>query len=281
MKYCERHLCVVRALQISHPWTAAGMSAVEAHGLPHPYSSHEGLITVASTHESRNSLGCKRYAGGSKPPPNAQGQPIRRIFIRNEEFVTVRGVRATPLARTVVDAVMLGSFELAMGVVNGSLRQGLTEDEILECCETIRINKSRINCALSYANPRAENGGESLTYSVLIRAGFVLPELQHEFTNYTNPDYPLRTDFLWETEDGRIIVLEYDGLRKYHDPAMTRRSMEENITRQAARDKMLLDQGVTHIIHCYAEDIYHPAALIHKLEEAGVPKVGKPRRLPF
>lgn len=51
----------LRALQLTHGWTAAGESAVEAHGLPHPWSMHEGLITIASAHTSSNPYGGKRY----------------------------------------------------------------------------------------------------------------------------------------------------------------------------------------------------------------------------
>lgn len=286
MNGCERHLHILRALQLTHGWTAAGESAVEAHGLPHPWSMHEGLITIASAHTSSNPYGGKRYSTCRNAPATAMPvrdsrQPLRRIFVRGDEPVVVNGVRATSLPRTVVDAVMLGTFESSMEIINHVLAHGLTESELRAYCAGRRIDHARIESVLTYANPLAENGGESLVYATIIRAGFVIPEMQCEFENFDHPDYPLRVDFLWRTDDGRMIVLEYDGLRKYQDPTMTRHALQENITRQASRDQMLLAQHVTKIVHCFAEDVYQPERLIAKLDQAGVPRLPQPRALPF
>ena len=65
------------------------------------------------------------------------------------------------------------------------------------------------------------------------------------------------------------------------DPTMTRHALQENITRQASRDQMLLAQHVTKIVHCFAEDVYQPERLIAKLDQAGVPRLPQPRALPF
>ena len=57
----------LRALQLNHGWTAVGESAVEAHGLPHPWSMHEGLITIASAHTSSNPYGGRAPAVVGRP----------------------------------------------------------------------------------------------------------------------------------------------------------------------------------------------------------------------
>lgn len=201
MNGCERHLHILRALQLNHGWTAAGESAVEAHGLPHPWSMHEGLITIASAHTSSNPYGGKRYSTcrnrtAAALPVRGSRQPLRRIFVRGDEPVVVNGVRATSLPRTVVDAVMLGTFESSMEIINHVLAHGLTESELRAYCAGRRMDHARIESVLAYANPLAENGGESLVYATIIRAGFAIPELQCEFENFDHPDYPLRVDFL-------------------------------------------------------------------------------------
>lgn len=296
MPYCQQHLYILRGLQKIHAWVAAGMSAIEVHGMPHPWSQHDGLITIASKWASSNPYGGKRYATPSDAPPNSfvpgsppailtpvrgSKQPLRRLFITNDETVTVRGIRTTSLFRTVFDAVMLGTFDSALECVNHVLRTGISKQDLRIYCAQLHANPRRMDCILKYATPLAENGGESMVLAAIIREGFAIPELQHEFTNFENPSAPLRSDFYWKTTDGRIIVLEFDGLGKYSNPSMTRRAEEENITRQARRDKMLFDQGVSEIIHCFSEDIYRPDRLVRKLVAARVPRLRHARELPF
>lgn len=64
------------------------------------------------------------------------------------------------------------------------------------------------------ANGKSENSGESLARATMIELGFKNPELQREFFNKNNPEWPYRVDFAWE-DNKKLIVGELDGTDKY------------------------------------------------------------------
>lgn len=123
-----------------------------------------------------------------------------------------------------------------------------------------------------YADPLSENGGESLCRAIFIEYGLETPVLQHEFADPLNPAKVARADFTWRTADGRIIVLEYDGMRKYVDPDMTnRRDIAAVVSAQIERDGLLQRAGVDTVVHATYDDMLHPDSLIMRLHKLGVP----------
>ncbi len=160
---------------------------------------------------------------------------------------------------------------------------------------------SRMETLVKYANPKSENGGESLARAVMLELGFVEPQLQHEFSNPNCPQSPYRADFMWKV-NGKIIVGELDGTDKYlieDRTSLNNRSeagdlraedfdgSAENINnlrtnnlyrynrdavrKERDRERWLMDCGVDRIVRFDYCDILNPIEFKKKLLSAGVP----------
>lgn len=276
LSVCEQTRHVIRALALKHEqWIFAALSAAEFWKLEHPYAQrfHERFITIRSTWSSESPNGTVRY-DRTHPPKNLHSaQPLRRIYIKHDDIVTIDGIRVTSLHRTIVDAILLTTLHVGLPIADSALRNNVTRDEIAEYCAKLPQNCDRVLQTFAFADARAENGGESLMRSMIIEHGFLIPDLQVEFPDSRPGKSVIRVDALWDF-GRRKVVLEFDGLQKYTDPSMTqRRRVEEVVAAQSARDQILREQGVTEIIHCFYEDVVDPARLIRKLVNAGVPRV--------
>lgn len=230
------------------------------HSIPEQRLDLETLAPIPSHHEQ-----CGLY-------------PATRIFCEKAKSCT--SLRVTSPARTIVDCGLQYSFHEMLPIVDSALRGGVvTADEILAQCDMLPYDCRPILKLLDYANPLSENGGESLLRAVLIEYGLVPPELQRVFVDPLDPANVARTDCLWETEDGRIVVLEYDGMRKFVDPEMTgRRDIAAVVSAQIERDGLLKRAGVDAVVHATYDDILQPKRLITELLGLGVPKVSNPMR---
>ena len=160
---------------------------------------------------------------------------------------------------------------------------------------------SRMETLVNYANPKSENGGESLARAVMLELGFVEPELQHEFPNPNYPQSPYRADFMWKV-NGKIIVGEFDGTDKYliedrtlpdnRSAACDLRTEDfdgsvENINnfstnnlyrynrdavrKERNRERWLMDCGVVRVVRFDYCDILNPLEFKKKLLSAGIP----------
>lgn len=160
---------------------------------------------------------------------------------------------------------------------------------------------SRMETLVNYANPKSENGGESLARAIMLELGFVEPELQHEFPNPNHPQSPYRADFMWKV-NGKIIVGEFDGTDKYliedrtlpdnRSVACDLRTEDfdgsvENINnfstnnlyrynrdavrKERNRERWLMDCGVVRVVRFDYCDILNPIEFKKKLLSAGVP----------
>ena len=111
----------------------------------------------------------------------------------------------------------------------------------------------------------------------MIEEGFPVPALQRVFTDPRDPRHWYRADFTWSFPDGRIIVAEYDGLRKYVDPTMTdRQSIKSVVHQQTQRERDLMAWGVTAIVRFDYEDAVRRQPLANKLVQAGIPQYARP-----
>lgn len=259
---CERSRHIARTLACLHPnWVFAGLTAACIHGFDHSWTAHDGFIRIADLYQSGR----------------VSRQPVERIYMREIPIEQVDGITVTDQARTLIDCGLTLPFEQALGIIDSALRQGLDATKVLEQCARLRTNHEAVLRLIEYADIRSENGGESLTRGTILTLGFARPELQVEFTNPNDPRRTYRVDFLWRLHDGRIIVLEFDGTRKYVDPQMTgARTVRQVVNDQIERDRVLKDAGVTTVIHCFHNEVVARQPLHDKLRDAGVPWVGCP-----
>ncbi|WP_129970526.1 hypothetical protein [Bifidobacterium pseudolongum] len=122
-----------------------------------------------------------------------------------------------------------------------------------------------------FATPFSENGGEARALAAMILCGFAPPAQQVEFVDpQTGKRY--RVDFLWRTRDGRIVVVELDGLVKYTDAQMMDgRTLGGVIDDERERSEGLKRAGVDVIVRIRMDDLHDLEGLKQRLEGADVP----------
>lgn len=182
-------------------------------------------------------------------------------------------LQVTSPARTIVDCGLRYEFRYVLPIIDSALRRNLTTiAEIIAVCDAMQVDCGPIMRLVHYADPLSENGGESLCRAIFIEDGLKAPVLQHKFIDPSDPKKVARADFMWRTTDGRIIVLEYDGMRKYVNPDMTnRRDIATVVSAQIERDGLLKRAGVDTVVHVTYDDILQPDSMIMRLRELGIP----------
>ena len=255
----EKSAHIARTLGLRHGhWVFAGLTAANLHGLEHQWLLHDGTITIA-THTQGSDTGNGR---------------IRRLFIPKSQQTDIRhidGVAVTSEARTVVDCALTLEFRYALPIVDSALRRGVAINDIIGICASMQRDCTAALRLLHYADPTSENGGESLTRGTILEGGYKIPELQQTIIDpQTGMAY--RVDFLWRLEDGRMIVGEYDGTRKYVDPEMTdNKGVREVVADERIREEGLKRGGVSAIVRFGFDEVMKRTPLLHKLRMAGIP----------
>lgn len=267
----ERTMHIVRGMAMHNPQRVfAGSSAAALFGWEQSWALHRSgniyIATSASTCVSRS---------------HAQ---LKRVYVKALESHTVKCsfagmsqvVLATSPARTLVDCALLYSFAEALPMFDSALRKGMVSvDDVIAVCDELSGDCGHVFRLLNYADPASENGGESLCRAMIIEQGFAVPKLQRVFPDPDNTYDSARADFVWFLPDGRIVVLEYDGMRKYVDPMMAgRHGVVEAVQGQLRRDALLKRAGVSEIVHVTYDEVIAGAPLAVKLDAAGVPDLG-------
>ncbi|RGW11038.1 hypothetical protein DWV92_01440 [Bifidobacterium pseudolongum] len=105
----------------------------------------------------------------------------------------------------------------------------------------------------------------------MILCWFEPPAQQVEFTDpQTGKRY--RVDFLWRTRDGRIVVVELDGLVKYTDAQMMNgRTLGGVIDDERERSEGFKRAGVDVIVRIRMDDLHDLEGLKQRLARAGAP----------
>lgn len=266
---CERSLHVARGLAHLHPtWTFAGLTAADAHGLDHSWRLHANReVWLMNT-------ACRSWPIRRGAADQPGRYTLRHVPMRPHPEVREAGLRVTSLARTLVDCGLHLDFCDALALFDAAARRGEDFRDVLQLCAGLHADVNPVRTLIRYADSRSENGGESAVRAQIIIYGFALPELQVVFNDPSYPGRQYRVDFLWRLHDGRVIVLEYDGMAKYREPSMTdRRTVKAVLNDRAERDRALLAAGVTTILHCTYEDALVTGTMYHELRKAGVPLI--------
>ena len=283
----SRHVIRTLAEQFPHR-IFAGLSAASMLHLDHGWHLHAGdpvfIATVGSV-RLRNAYH-KLHRIYMYDPDVREIRSILRddgtfgIRMTDADAVLDSGligtVRITSPPRTLVDCALRYPFVDVLPMFDAALRRGLVRaEDVLDICDGLRVDCGPVMRALHYADPASENGGESACRAVILDGGFVKPKLQQVFVDPRNNTLQYRVDFLWQLADGRSVVLEYDGMRKYVDLSMTKgRDIRQVVQDERARESVLHDAGVTTILRTDSEEVKQRHPLYCKLEEAGVPKTG-------
>lgn len=268
-------------------WVFTGPTAAIFHGLEVPWNVlHRTTVVSAGNGDTSSSAPLRKIYAPSVPIDTI---PSPVLNIRNHDhgacgnFMSAKALcsflsapammSVTTVERALVDCAMHDDFRYALAAFDSAFRQRrTTADAIIDACDSVSGDCGPVFRALHYTDPLAENGGESLCRALIVEYGYAVPKLQREFVDPANSFNKARVDFVWHLPDGRVIVLEYDGMQKYVDPRMTnRRSVQQVVRDQLERDALLKRAGVTTIVHATYDDVRNPLGLVAKLDRAEVP----------
>ncbi|PJM79640.1 hypothetical protein [Bifidobacterium scaligerum] len=257
----EQTLHIAKGLAHAHPdWIFSGLTAATAYGFEHQWCLHNGSVSIATRHHGTQRL----------------HQGLKRVYMP-KAFAHTRRDSATGLllvspAHALIECAHEYDFRFALPFFDSALARGVTVEEIIEAYGKSHHNIVPVFHLLQQANPRSENGGESLMRGTIYEDQFVMPRIQVSVKDpKTSSEY--RVDFVWRLNNGRVVVAEYDGTQKYIDPSMTgNRSIQEMIVKERERDDGLRRAGATEILHVTYPEVIDRVPLHLKLLKAGIPQ---------
>lgn len=161
------------------------------------------------------------------------------------EVVTLGGLRATSLERTLVDCAMMLGYRQALVLTDHALRLGAHKALVASMAEGLQGRRGirTLRLALAHADPRSESAGETLTRELLKRLKLPLPEPQVGVATRAGR---YRLDFAWKEEK---VALEFDGKTKYFDYKPT----AEVLFQERQREKALTENGWTFVRVSWAD----------------------------
>lgn len=261
--------CAYRTLKTLvrlHPdWCFCSFSAAVLYGIHVPFAHLDSVHLAVSP---------GRYRASSKAITRHE---------REHETARVEEALVTPIDETVMDCLCAAPFADGLAIADSALHWQLTSPSQLRayCSDhgTWRKGIVRARRVLSYADHRAESGGESLVRAIIIDAGFVLSELQVEMEDPLGTGSIVRVDFYWRLADRRVVVLEFDGLQKYLSlaPEQSRatkkdfRNAIKKLSDERARESRINLSGAT-VIRLTSREACDASYVVKLLERAGVPR---------
>ena len=260
-----RGVVMLRALARKHPrWTFCSTSAALAWGL---YVSHARLRVV-------------HVVGARRRPSVREGIMVvahdaALEEVRAGEVRSAHGLRMTRLLRTVLDAMCALPFPEALAVADSAMRfYGVGREGLSAFVGEHgrgRHGASIARRAVEHADPRSENGGESVVRGLMIELGFAVPELQVEIPDpLGGPTY--RVDYLWRLDGGRRVIGELDGMAKLMPDARTSpKAIARRIRNERTREARLTVGG-TSVMRIPSSVIGSPRELERILEAYSIPR---------
>lgn len=273
LKTGEKTLCLARGLQELHPdWVFCGPTAAVAYGVD---VSHDLLdrVHLAVTPDARgsNQRLLRRHAVLPADPAS-------------RDIEVVGGLRVTAPGQTVSDCLRWADFAHGLGVVDSAIRIGVVGREELERYLEALPPHSRMRGhalrTLAWADPRSENGGESIARARMLLLGYVCPELQVEVPRVVEKGKPYRADYCWVRADGLVILGELDGDGKYvEEELMGGRDIDEVLSDENIRGSRFTLYDVS-LMRFRFGATGKPSTFAAILDEYGVPKRGSELALP-
>ena len=261
----ERAIRIIHALAYRDPYLVfCGTSAALVWGLPISWHALERIHV------------CARSRRGSRAT-----SPIRwhRPPIGGTE--TVGGVRVTSLEETTLDCLRTLAFDDGLAIADGFLRRtGATRRHLIELIEEQCRNRQGVGQAritASFADGRAESGGESILRAHLIELGYRTPRLQVEVPDPIDAGRRFRLDMVLRSSSGQLVDVELDGRGKYTDEGMTGGTDAEEVRqRERLRESRITAYGFQ-VIRLSFEDACSPSYLTRVLGAFGIERGEAPR----
>lgn len=269
-------------------WTFCHATAAHLHGLRVSYPLLEKLYisNVFGAHGRLTTPAPGRLAtpapGRPIPPAPAESAPSQPVitsrYVRNLERVFVGGAWVTSLRITALDVLRTQEPREGLIVADAAaMALGLSASGLVSELRAVGKGLPGIGRALrvaAYADRRAESGAESSARAMMIRLRYVLPQLQVWVNNPLDACRPFRVDGVWIMPDGRVVMLEVDGMEKRKSQAMTRgRSQEQVRWEERQRESLLTASGAGVVRLTYWETLSEHE-VSRRLDAFGIPKLG-------
>ena len=258
LKDNQKALHMIRALSEREPaMVFSHTSAALVHGLEVPWHLQRKLHAImAPGHAARSSGWVVRHI--------SEGCPT----------ATVDGIRVTSVEQTVFDCLRTLDLPEGLAVVDSSLRGlELDPDALRTFFDERRRRRGYCHAAqtLSLADPRSENGGESIARGTMLEMGYMPPDLQVEVNDPIGGG-TYRADFLWRIDEGNWVIGELDGKDKYYDEDMTKgRSIDEVLLDERLRESRINARGIR-VMRFRFSELSNRLRLAELLDLFGIPK---------
>lgn len=176
---------------------------------------------------------------------------VRHGTSLNFDAVEVGSLRATSLARTVVDVARVAPFMVGVAMADAALaglrdtrnrwiRHPVTKHELQATAEALGHAMGIVRCraVIDFADGKSESAGESLSRVGIMQLGFPAPVLQQHFDDHLGSMW---TDFWWPEFN---LAGEFDGHGKYlRDDYLQGRSTAQAVIDEKAREDRLRALG--------------------------------------
>ncbi|HIY50621.1 MAG TPA: hypothetical protein IAA43_01580 [Candidatus Olsenella avicola] len=253
-------------------WVFCGPTAALAYGVDvsYPLLDRVHVATTLNGHSKDGPIVTRHAILGSAGDPS--------------EIEVVNGLRVTSPGQTVFDCLRWADFAHGLGIADSALRTGTVArdelEQLIASSNPCLRGRSRAMRTLSHADPRAENGGESIARARILLLGYVCPELQVEVPRVAEEGRPYRADFCWVRSDGLVILGELDGGGKYvEEELMGGRSLGEVLSDENVRGSRFTLYDVS-LVRFPFDVTERPAEFRALLDEYGVPMRGSDLALP-
>lgn len=246
----QRHVIEARAALkcVSPDSYLTGVSALIAFGVDLYDPNVDFVRLVRPCGSGRQEAGIK-YSDGELP---------------EEHRTTVRGLRVSSVAWSLVDYARTATLEQAVVAMDSALHKGLvTKAEIAEVVERCRAwSGSRMaSAALDLCDGRSESVGESRARVVMALLDLAPDELQ---TWIATDRGDVRVDFEWRS---RRVVGEFDGRAKYQRFVPEGKTPSDVAWAERQREQALERAGWVVVRFTWA-DLADPALIRARLLEA-------------